>query len=255
MHSNHNSIIKHVANSILRPKGFFQMGKSRTWLYDCGYCVVQIEFQPSSFSRGTYCNVGTAFLFEYFGELNKTLAFDFGTRRISSGKSEFIEYTGDDKAFEAQLFELTNNALEYAKELIKFKSLKHGDWRMSKLLFSKWINRLFSKHNYELYDCYNAAMIKFLRGKPNSGKRLLTKLNRLNLQSPYKEWIETTYAEFCGTETTAESAKAKVRHAINARRCQTKIDQFKHRTTNSVSTPSTATYHSATNGHLKNFHC
>lgn len=243
MHSNHNSIIKQVANSILCPKGFFQMGKSRTWLYDCGYCVVQIEFQPSSFSKGTYCNVGIAFLFEYFDELNKTLAFDFGTRRISSGKSEFIEYTGDDKAFEAQLLVLTHNALEYAKELMKFKSLKYGDWRMSKLLFSKWLNHLFSKHNYELYDCYNAAMIKFLRGKPNSGKRLLTKLNRLNLQSPYKEWIETTYAEFCGTDTTAESVKAKVRHAINARRCQTKTDQLKHRTTNSVSTPSSGTDH------------
>lgn len=255
MHSNHNSIIKQAAYSILRPKGFFQMGKSRTWLYDCGYCVVQIEFQPSSFSKGTYCNVGIAFLFEYFGELNKTLAFSFGTKRISSGKSEFIEYTGDDNAFEAQLLELTHNALEYAKELMKFKSLKYGDWRMSKLLFSKWLNHLFSKHNYELYDCYDAAMIKFLCGKPNSAKRLLTKLNRLNLQSPYKEWIETTYAEFCGTDTTAESAKAKVRQAINVRRRQTKIDQFKHRATNSVSTPSSGTDHSPTNGLPKNFHC
>lgn len=178
-----------------------------------------------------------------FGELNKTLSFDFGTRRISSGKSEFIEYTGDDKAFEAQLFELTNNALEYAKELMKFNSLKYGDWCMSKLLFSKWLNHLFSKNNYELYDCYNAAMIKFLRGKPNSAKRLLTKLNRLNLQSPYKEWTETTYTGFCGTETTADGIKAKVPQAINARRYQTKIDQFKHLATNSVSTPSSGTDH------------
>lgn len=124
---------------------------------------------------------------------------------------------------------------------------------MSKLLFSKWLNHLFSKHRYWLYDCYNAAMIKFLRGKNNSAKKLLAKLNRSNLQSPYKEWIEKTYTEFCGAGTTAESAKAKVCQAINARRCQTKIDQFKHWATNSVSTPSSDTDHTTQMGLQKTF--
>ena len=64
---NHNKIIIQVANNVFSPMGFFQKGKSRTWLYDCGYCFVQVEFQPSAYSRGSFCNVGIAFLFEYFG--------------------------------------------------------------------------------------------------------------------------------------------------------------------------------------------
>lgn len=32
----HNKIIQQVANNVFSPMGFFQKGKSRTWLYDCG---------------------------------------------------------------------------------------------------------------------------------------------------------------------------------------------------------------------------
>lgn len=37
-----------------------------------------------------FCNVGIAFLFDYFGGLNETLAFDFGRKRILLGKSGFL---------------------------------------------------------------------------------------------------------------------------------------------------------------------
>ena len=121
------------------PIRFFQKGKSRTWLYDCDYCFVQVEFQPSAYSRGSFCNVGIAFLFEYFGGLNETLAFDFGRKRILSGKTDFIEYTGDDEIFETQVFHLANNAIKYAKRLMRFQSLKYGNQCMSSLIFSKWL--------------------------------------------------------------------------------------------------------------------
>lgn len=75
----HNRIINQVAKEVLAAHGFFRKGQSRTWLYDCGYYFVQIEFQPSSFSgQGTYCNAGIGFLFEYTDDLNKTVAFNYG---------------------------------------------------------------------------------------------------------------------------------------------------------------------------------
>lgn len=198
--------------------GFFQKGKSRTWLYDCGYCFVQVEFQPSTYSRGSFCNVGIAFLFEYFGGLNEILAFDFGRKRILLGKREFIEYVDDDEIFEAQIFQLANNALKYAKRLMRFQSLKYGNLCMSRLIFSKWLKDLFGKWNGPIDDYYNAAMIKFLLGNLNCGGRLIEKLNSLKLESPFKEWVEQIYSEFCNDELTADQARNKVLSMVNRRR-------------------------------------
>lgn len=214
----HNKIIQQVANDVFSPMGFFQKGKSRTWLYDCGYCFVQVEFQPSAYSRGSFCNVGIAFLFEYFGGLNETLAFDYGRKRILLGNADFIEYTGDDEIFETQVFQLANNALKYAKWLMRFQSLKYGNHCMSRLIFSKWLKELLGKWNGPIYDYYNAAMIKFLLGKLDCGRRLIEKLNSLKLESPFKEWAEHSYSEFCYEELTAEQARNKVCSMINRRR-------------------------------------
>lgn len=49
------------------------------------------SLQPSAYSHGSFCNVGIAFLFDYFGSLNETLAFDLGQKRILLGKTDFIE--------------------------------------------------------------------------------------------------------------------------------------------------------------------
>ena len=40
-------------------------------------------------------------------------------------------------------------------------------------------------------------MIKFLLGKLDCGRRLIEKLNSLKLESPFKEWAEHSYSEFC----------------------------------------------------------
>lgn len=214
----HNKIIIQVANNVFSPMRFFQKGKSRTWLYDCGYCFVQVEFQPSAYSRGSFCNVGIAFLFEYIGSLNETLAFDFGRKRILLDKTDFIEYTGNVEIFEAKISQLANNALKYAKRLMRFQSLKYGNLCMSRLIFSKWLKELFGKWNGPIDDYYNAAMIKFLSGELNSGRRLIEKFNSLELESPFKEWAEQSRSEFCNDELTAEQAKTKVCSMVNGRR-------------------------------------
>ncbi len=207
---NHNKIIIQVANNVFSPMGFFQKGKSRTWLYDCGYCFVQVEFQPSAYSRGSFCNVGIAFLFEYFGGLNETLGFDYGCKRITINNTQFVEYNNDDEIFEKQIFQLAQYALKYAKVLMGFKSPKYANRCMSKLIFQKRLKEMLGKWNGPIFDYYNAAMIKFLLGELNSGRRLIEKLNSLKLESPFKEWAEHSYSEFCDDELTAEQARNKV---------------------------------------------
>lgn len=102
----HNKIISQTAKAILAPQGFFRQGQSRTWLYDCGYFFVQIKFQPSRWGQGSYYNVGIGFLFEYPGDLNNTIAFDYGWKRID----DFIGYEGDNEAFRSNMERMASAA-------------------------------------------------------------------------------------------------------------------------------------------------
>lgn len=53
--------------------------------------------------RGSFCNAGMAFRFEYFGGVNITLAFGSGRKRILLVKTDFIEYTGAGKMLEDKI--------------------------------------------------------------------------------------------------------------------------------------------------------
>lgn len=72
----HNSLIARAARRALAPLGLRQRGRSRTWLDDHGWWLTVIEFQPSTFSRGTYLNVGAMWLWRRTDHLS----FDYGSR-------------------------------------------------------------------------------------------------------------------------------------------------------------------------------
>jgi hypothetical protein len=76
----HPRIIARVAKAALAPLGFQRKGASRIWLADHGYWLDVIEFQPSGFSKGTYCNVAVHWLWG----LTPALTFDYGFHRVGS---------------------------------------------------------------------------------------------------------------------------------------------------------------------------
>lgn len=59
-----NSIFRAAAKKTLLPLGCVQRGRSRLWLDDHGWWVGVIEFQPSSWSKGSYLNVGACWLWD-----------------------------------------------------------------------------------------------------------------------------------------------------------------------------------------------
>ena len=96
----HSKLINKAAREILRPVGLVRKGQSRVWLDDNGWWLTMIEFQPSSWSRGTYLNVGISWLWypkEY-------LSFDIGYRENS-----FIEFKDED-TFLREAIELAEKA-------------------------------------------------------------------------------------------------------------------------------------------------
>lgn len=58
----HNKIIQAVAKKALSPLGLRRDGKSRVWYDDHGWWAIVVEFQPSSWGRGSYLNVGLSWM-------------------------------------------------------------------------------------------------------------------------------------------------------------------------------------------------
>ena len=203
----HNKIINQVAKSVLAPHGFFQVGRSRTWLYDCGYFFVQIEFQPSGWECGSYCNVGIGFLFEYTGGLNETIAFNYGYERIG----DFIRYENDDDEFRLKMEKMASAALEYALKLIKFESLEYADAKLTK--------QIRQRRNVERI-IYEAAMIKILRWELKKGLALLKEWRDGRSFRPewFVEWVKVVYPKFTTGNLTKEDAINIVIQTINHRR-------------------------------------
>jgi hypothetical protein len=58
----HNKLITAAAKKALVPLGLTQQRKSRIWYDDHGWWAIVVEFQPSSWDRGSYLNVALSWM-------------------------------------------------------------------------------------------------------------------------------------------------------------------------------------------------
>lgn len=103
----HNKLLKKIAKERLKPYGIYLQGQSRTFLYDKGWFTIVIEFQPSTYSKGTYLNIGVDFNFyprDYF-------AFGYGYR-----EKGFEEFT-DEEQFVRLVNDLCDLTIKRVQEL------------------------------------------------------------------------------------------------------------------------------------------
>jgi len=84
----HSRLINAAAKAALRPIGCVQKGRSRIWLDDQTWWTGVVEFQPSSWARGSYLNVGACWLWYE----KDHLSFDAGHRI-----EEFQPFTSDEQ--------------------------------------------------------------------------------------------------------------------------------------------------------------
>ena len=106
----HSKIITASARRILKPIGLFQKGRSRTWIDDHGWWLVVVEFQPSSWDRGSYLNVAAMWLW-YDKDY---ISFDVGNRG-----SSFVSYENDVQ-FSVEAERLAGDA---ADRVLSFRSM------------------------------------------------------------------------------------------------------------------------------------
>ncbi len=105
----HNKLIAQKAKQALKPLGFIRSLKSRIWYKDNGWWAIVVEFQPSSFSRGTYVNVSvTHFLYESAG-----WSFHVPHRLNEFASAE------DDLDFDEKVEAMANGAASLSKSLLE----------------------------------------------------------------------------------------------------------------------------------------
>jgi len=83
----HNRVLLDAARVALSPLGLVQKGRSRIWLDDRTWHVIVVEFQPSSWSRGTFVNVGVMWLWD----VKDYISFDYGPIRVKAFESAGAE--------------------------------------------------------------------------------------------------------------------------------------------------------------------
>jgi hypothetical protein len=108
MSADHNAVITAEARHVLKPLGLVRQGKSRVWIDDHGWWTIQVEFQPSAWSKGSYLNVGINWLL-YEGSVG---AFNIGSRV----DMPFIEATGNE-SFKQDAHTLALRAKEEVENL------------------------------------------------------------------------------------------------------------------------------------------
>lgn len=186
----HDKIINIAAKKVLAPKGLFRKGSSRVWLDDNGYFIIQVEFQPSGRSQGSYLNVGISFLWEYSNALNESLAFDYGNRVYVDGK-QFVSYSGNDEEFMMEMERLAEVALQKVMEYRRFIDIEYAKKQLVQQIADTPEERRF-------WELYNAAMICFFKGDFEDGKEYFMKFihilkNSFYVNDFYIEWHEEFY--------------------------------------------------------------
>ena len=186
----HDKIINIAAKKVLAPKGLFRKGSLRIWLDDNGYFIIQVEFQPSGRSQGSYLNVGISFLWEYSKALNESLAFDYGDRVYVDGK-QFVPYSGNDEEFMIEMEQFAEVALQKIMEYRQFRDTDYAKEQLVQQIADTPEERRF-------WELYNAAMICFFKGDFEDGKEYFMNFihilkNSFYVNDFYIEWHEEFY--------------------------------------------------------------
>ncbi len=160
---------------MLVPEGLFRIGSSRTWLDDNEYFVVQVEFQPSAYDKGSFLNVGISFLWEASERLNDTLACNIGCRVDKAG---YVSYRGNDAVFAEKMVKFAEIILEKVKEYRLFRDMDYAKEQMEIQLKSIPENRRF-------WEVYELAMLCFLKRDFKEGKEYFNRFLQILNDSFY----------------------------------------------------------------------
>lgn len=186
----HSNLLNKAARSVLRPLGLVQKGRSRTWIDDNGWWLGVVEFQPSSWSRGSYLNVGCNWLWVE----KDHLSFDEGYR-----VKGFREFKNTDQ-FDAVAVALADRA---AAEVKRYRSL----FPTVEMVSDYYIRQSPSG----FWPCFHAAMACGIAGRAAAARGFFRRV--IEAQDD-RAWALTARAEAERLDSFADDTGAFRRFAI-----------------------------------------
>lgn len=203
----HNALIRSAARRTLAPIGLRQRGRSRTWLDDHGWWLIVVEFQPSSWARGTYLNVGVIWLWRAMDHV----AFEFGGRigefvdvEKASDIAGEIDHVARRAAFEVQrLRHALTTPIQAARELLSKPAA--GGW-----------------------DFLYAATAAAVAGDPDMSFGALARIEPPGLGAP--EWQQRFWEEvqlLRSKVSNPAALEARLNEAVQRSRASLKLPEWK----------------------------
>lgn len=110
-------LIAAAAKREFAPLGLARKGRSRTWIDDHGWWLINVEFQPSSHAKGCYLNVGE----QHLWVMRDHLVLENVERPL--GGSAFVTFDGS----EAEFAKAMQRVATTAADAIRRRRTEHGD--------------------------------------------------------------------------------------------------------------------------------
>lgn len=111
-----DKVIAAAATRVLAPIGLVRKGRSRTWIDDHGWWLLNVEFQPSSHAVGCYLNIGT----QHLWVVRDHLTLEGLERPL--GPSSFVTFHGDEAFLHAM-----GQVVAVAADAIRLRREAHAD--------------------------------------------------------------------------------------------------------------------------------
>src|SRR5688572_20488309 len=205
----HSRILTEAARRALGPLGVRQRGRSRTWLDDRGWWLIFVEFQPSSWSRGSYLNVGAMWLWQRTDHFSFDFSFDLGAR-VESHK-EFR----DEGSFAADAEQLAQRA---ATEVLRYRAEFPDIAAVADVL---------QRHaNVSKWKRYHAAMAAALADRPSVAVAGLSSLADEPAEYSWQQELRAVAGELRATLRSPEAFQSRVASLVRETRALLKLPQW-----------------------------
>ena len=191
----HSKIIAQAAKETLSPLGVFQKGRSRTWIDDRGWWIVVIEFQRSSWRRGSYLNVGAMWLWHE----KDYLSFDVGSRI-----ARFVTYS-DERQFTPEAVKLAALAREETLKLRRqFASVSDA---------ARYLPKRARKHGNPWTELAAAIALGYV-GKPSQSRSFFESIEHRKADYAWEEQLLATARTLAQTLGQPMAFRRKVEDTI-----------------------------------------
>jgi len=148
------------------------------WVADRGWWLHNVEFQPSGFSVGSYLNVGL----QHLWHVQDYRSFSYSSREPIEGAGQFVQFTGDEAAIQAQ----ANVVAKSARQAVERQVREVGDGPAH----LRWLAQQPSSG----WEALNAAIAVGLLGDlPHAQRMLIDLASRMDRTIGWQD----TFADDC----------------------------------------------------------